>query len=561
MKLNKISAAVGVALVAASGSALAFNPGVTTPDYQINMSGASASTSLVRNLVIDKVCDSTQPIDVFRRAGGGKGWAVACHSTATEVTGLSGPANIMIRKRDAGGSGVGVAPVAEGKPQLLPPSPTAADYKAAFAVDFMEITTGAGSNCGAGPVAVLSTGAGTSYNNWECGANKEKLVPDAGFSDIEPDKFRGINKPIIDLDGDGTDDIPDFVNRGNLNIKPLAGLVFNTPVNLPLRNALQAVQASNGSLPAVCSPLNASYPANAESEQCMPSLSQSEIRSLFTGGIKKWAQILVDDPADTNPLDGINQIPITTHPDVVALGLVPTNAGSDNVHICRRVPGSGTQAQFNAIFLNWPCDEGIVRPMTEPGDASNGPLVANNSGSSDVGKCLDDFANGTNNSGKNTAFTLGPFVLADANRKAWAIGVQSTEKNTSLARDYRFIKVDGKAPTLKNVHDGDYFDFAEQSMQWRNDGTFTYPANAADIDTILNFIADNATAPASIASLNLNFVHSWGEAGWLSVPRGAVVADAELKLSNPVNVMTRSPFGASPNTCQFPMAVSPVQVN
>lgn len=528
MKLNKLTAAMGVAMIAASGSALAFNPGTTTADYEVVLSGATASTALTRNLLIDQICDSASAIDVFRRGNVGSfsnGWAVACRATFADGNGdgvndLSAPANVLFTKRDSGGSGTGVGPV-----------------ESSTLIDVLAVTTtGASPNCA--PAGTDSTGAGTSFNQWSCGAANTAKVPDAGFSDIEPSKFVGINTPTVTVGGVPTP-VP-FQGLGNLEVRGLAGLAFNAPVNLRLRNALQAAQGLT---------------VGSETEANMPSLPAGLIRALFTGAITNWDQVKVDNGSGT--LVSLRQHPAVIAAEAPATPTLPqVFTAAPLVHVCRRVNGSGTQAQFNAIFLNWPCDQSVALPASEGGNPLNGPVIRENSGSSDVGRCLDDFSNGTNNSGENIAF--GPQA---ANRTAWAIGVQSTEKNTGNTRDYRFIKVDGFAPTLKNVHAGNYFDFAEQSMQWRNDGSFNAAGNVADVTAILEFVAANATAPAAIQGLNLNFSHSWGQGGWLVVPNAANVPNPVLNLANPINTVSRQPLGQGPNTCQTPMAVSVIKAN
>jgi len=41
----------------------------------------------------------------------------------------------------------------------------------------------------------------------------------------------------------------------------------------------------------------------------------------------------------------------------------------------------------------------------------------------------------------------------------WAIGVQGLEKNANQAEAWRFVKIDGIAPTLANVAKGKYHDW------------------------------------------------------------------------------------------------------
>ena len=65
-----------------------------------------------------------------------------------------------------------------------------------------------------------------------------------------------------------------------------------------------------------------------------------------------------------------------------------------------------------------------------------GPLVTENSGSGDVTTCLND---------KQAA-------------NKWALGIQSLEKNSP---SWKFIKINGVAPTVKNVAYNNYFDWVE----------------------------------------------------------------------------------------------------
>jgi hypothetical protein len=494
MKRSAISAAV-VATLGVAGSAHALGP-AGPHAYQIHISGASASNLLVQNLVIDHVCDAGSSIDLFKATGGGlsSAWAVSCKIDAA-ATGAAAN-NVVIRKRNAGGSGMGVSPVAT-----------------AATIDFMEIST---SNCGSSATSSFVSAGGRAVDEWTCNLATESLVPDAGFSDIEPKAFVGVNTPA---------GFTDFAG-GPLDIHPVGGLVFGVPVNTALRDALQAVQGLT---------------VGAEDEANMPSLSAQVVRSIMTGGVKTWNDIKVDD--------GGSLVGLASHSAVT-----PPADVKKMVHICRRVNGSGTQAQMNAIFMNYPCDTAVKKPATAPGSITTGPFVAENSGSSDVGRCLDDFNDASNASGKNVA--TGPFL--PANRTAWAIGVQSTEKNSGLTRNYRFIKVDGVAPTLQNVHAGKYFDFAEQSMQWRNDGSkgTAYGAFDSEITTVLTYIKDNAVSAAALAPANnASFTHPWGNGGWLSVP-GVETPDLVFDTANPVNSITRAPFGQAPNTCQLPVSTT-----
>lgn len=545
MKHVFLKSAVGLALGTVATGAFAFNPSVTAPAYEVVFSGATAASNSVRFWIIDRVCNNAQPIDVFRRWTGtsfGNDWAVACQPKTHQDKDGDGivdagetiaAKNVLFRKRDTGGSGWGVTPVTH--PMNVPagtaanstdpvnPGGVATGYK----VDILRVTAGAGAgfNCdtSANPPVAETSGAGTNYTEYKCGSANDQKVPDGGFSDIEPNKFFGINTPS---------GLPEYTSSTAVSTNTFGALVFGTPVTKDLRDALQAVQGLT---------------VGSETQANMPSLSTTEIRSLFTGGLQTWNNFMVTDPS--NPAGP--KIPLANHPAVVALGGVPADK---KVQICRRVPGSGTQAQFNAIFLNWPCDTGVQVPTSEPGSPL-GPVVANNSGSSDVSRCLDDFNDGANTSGKNPASV-----------KRWAIGINSTENNADNAFSYRFIKVNGAAPTIQAVHAGDYEDYAEQSFQYRTDPNRLLNASAAldktDTLTILGHMANQGNTPNDTATINTNYVHTWGQGGWLVTPKssGGFSPSNPFTLSNPVNSSTRAPFGKAPNTCHFPTAIKPVQV-
>jgi len=556
MSTNKtLQVAVAVALGTATTAAMAFNVGTTTPQYKVVMSGATASTNTVREFIIEDICDSTHAIDVYRSWDNvnnkfNKDWGVACHTKSTLDTSHSIAAHdVLFMKRDAGGSGFGVNPVLN-------------DYAPTHStgIDIMEFSDGAGKNCdpGVNPTTPKTTAApnATAYTQHKCsgGLVTANWIPDGGFSDVEPDKFFGLNAPAGSYsDGHA---LGNYNASFSADVRATAGLVFGIPVTLNLRNALQAVQFPASS---VCHPLNASYGANAKTLDCMPSLSGTEIRSVFVGGLHTWDDYYVDDP-----LGGAAKVSLASAVSGMGLSsLVPTD---HKVQICRRVAGSGTQAQFQMVFLNRPCEANAANPLTEPGLIFTGPVVANNSSSGDVEKCLDDFNDGTNTSGKNAVTT-----------KRWGIGLQSLEKNVGLSHAYRFIKVNGYAPTLQAVHAGDYEDYVESSMQWRTSGEFyntkpgttpnlatDVPSNAsikADTVTILDFIASSAVSPSVLATINGSYIHTFGESGWLAIPKPGVSPTNPFSSSNPVNTSTRAPLGSAPNSCQFPVAIKPVKVD
>lgn len=564
MKRKILQATVGCAMAVSASVAMAYNPATTTTDYQIYITGSSAVSQTVLAYVKDTLCNSNTT--VFRRYGPGygdgttsygNGWAVACHVVNNApVTGLSQDSNVIFIKRDAGGSGVGVMPV--------------------LAPDF----NNAGVALGAQPHLQFSESSSVNgctvnpgdSNEYDCGAGDvTDQYSDAGFSDVEPSKFKGSNAPP---------GFPDFnsVPMQAYNAQAVAALTLGVPVNKLLRDALQLAQFPSTS---ICSPQNSAHdqgsvdsgqpvsnsnPENGDLLQCMPSLTPAELRSVYNGGITDWSQYLVHSDPDNSASSYESLIALVTNLDSA---LLPTAEGGTNhyVEICRRTPGSGTQASSGILFLNSPCDPTVAPMYDTPGNPFGGPKVDDGSGATDVGKCLDSYSTGTGQDGFNSG-----------NIKRWAFGVQFTTENTltntNPRLDYRFIKVNGVAPDIKNVWAGDYPFYAEESYQYRSDAktmfcaydpALTYAQNMSqhpvqctssatalqtDIQKILAYIGAHSVTPAALGLLDQGDGYPWGTGGWLAIPGGSNIPTSVFDYANPINTSTRAPFGHLPNTCQ-----------
>jgi ABC-type phosphate transport system substrate-binding protein len=484
MKLKKLSIAVSSLLV--SGAVYAHAPSVT-PDLEIFMSGASAQDKGIAALFQD-LC-VTGSLDVYKDDGAKPGKAHSayfCTVDNAKVPGLAATSpKVLFHKRSKGGSAQGVNPVID-----------------ELAIDAMAINN---SNC-------TETSAGS--QDWRCTISNPgdltAVVSDAGVSDVNPEMFVGQNTPA------GNDPVDSTAVAQKMEVRSAAALVFGVPVTTSLRNALQEAQFGVAD---AC--------VGAETEACMPSMSKHQIASIISGQLKSWSAFKV---AGT---------PLTS----VATTL-PTDT---KVTYCRRVNGSGTQAQKNAKYLNYPSRAGALAPKAAPGNPFTGPVVIENSGSGDVSLCLNDFNNGTNTSTQNAA-----------GKTAWAVGVQSTEKNADLGDDFRFIKIDGVAPTVENAANGKYVDWVELTYQWRKP-VFNGPTG--DKLTIIEQIANNAGAPGIIASkLNTSYVHPWGQGGYLAVSTNGhtPAANGILDLANPVTPYSHA-VGGSLDNCRVPVVNPSVQ--
>ena len=473
MKRKILSTAVA-GLLLGSGSVFAHGP-LVNPDLEIWLSGATAQDNGIA-LLFDDLCvagtlDKYQDIANPSKKGA-KHTALFCTIDSSKVTGLTATnPKVLFHKRSDGGSAQGVNPVAEGT-----------------AINHMVINNG---NCN------LVSGT------YDCTiSNPGDLVPHlstAGVSDVEPAMFVGVNTPS------GYSPMTPAL-LANLDVTPGAALVFNTPVNKALRDALQRAE-----LGAAC--------VGSETVACMPSLSKNQVASLLSGTIKKWSTLKVNGTS-------LTAVAGVTAPD------------NDLVHICRRVRGSGTQATTNAKMNHVPCTPGAKLP-TEATNGISGPVTVLNSGSGDVEVCLDDFNNGTNDGGKNGGL-----------KHTWAIGVQSTEKNVDNAHDYRYIKINGIAPTIQNAAKGLYEDWVENSFQWRKSGLIGAPAGDALV--MMQKIATDSGSPTIIANnLNPSFVYSWGQGGYLALASHGFAVSTPFSTSNPVTPYSHA-AGGQPDSCSVP---------
>ena len=271
----------------------------------------------------------------------------------------------------------------------------------------------------------------------------------------------------------------------------------------------------------------------------MPTLARAQVAALFSGAIKSW-----DDFSDSqgSPLTRSSLLAPGPPADPDASGATPGAYRPDRltgatVYICRRIASSGTQASYEVHYLRARCEAdapSFVRP-NDGSDLKNGgdanhlvriPHPAGNVfaglGTADVRECLD----------------------AHAQFNRWAVGILSTESvGNNGNRKFRFVKVDGAAPTLLNAYLGKWPHVTEQSMQWRS--SFDSSLTTSPEGRVLGFIATNLGLPRVLAALDSGFVHPWGQGGYLApatsgfTPPTPPVTAESLRL-NPVGALTHS---------------------
>lgn len=514
----RIAAALPLLLI--SGTPVLALPPSPTPQVELFLSGATAQDEALENLMRLKpgiegarnVCEAGT-LDIYRAKIEGVAKRVFYCRASANVAGLAAGTRIAIHK-SSGGSGEGVTPVSAGS--------TVAYLDLARLPEVASCRTG---------VEERGTEDFIAYRNHTgCDGAGKRAVPRAGISDVEPALVGGITQP--------------------LTVKPQNQLVWGLPVTKNLRNALQAAQGL----------VRSSVPHDdpgRDTAASMPSLSRAQVAGLFSGTLNNWEQLYDSEGTPFTRSRFLAPAP-PANPDASGASpgaYRPERRAGSSVYICRRIESSGTQASYEAHYLRNRCVKDtppFVRPndgsdVRKGGDVSKLVRIAAPAGSvyagtgtGDVRDCLD----------------------AHEQFNRWAVGILSTENpGNNGNREFRYLKVDGAAPTLLNAYGGRWAHVSEQSMQWRR--SFTASLGASDEGRLLSFVASNMGLPRVIRALNSGFVHPWGQGGYLAPatvgfkPPKPPVTDAALR-ENPVAGITRSLNGLS--NCAEPVVVQQTPV-
>ena len=493
-------------------------PPTPPPQIELYLSGSTAQDEALENLIrlptgvagAPGLCEPGT-LDIYRGSIGGKANRVFSCRTSGSVPGVAAGLRLAIYK-SSGGSGEGVTPVSAATPlpfidlAKLPPTPSCLSGQAVKAT----------------PELVPYT------NHTGCDGSSKLARPRAGLSDVNPELVGGVSAP--------------------LTVRPQNQIVWGLPVSKNLRNALQTLQ---GLVPSAVPHDDPSR----DSEVSMPTLARAQVTALFSGTVRSWDQFYDSSGA---PLTRSALLAPGPPRDPDASGASPGAYRPDaatgrSVYVCRRIAASGTQAAYEVHYLRARCEVNALTflapndgsNLTSGGDVNRLVRIARPAGSvfagvgtADVRDCLD----------------------AHAQFNRWAIGVLSTESvGNNGNRKFRYIKVDGVAPTLLNAYLGRWPHVTEQSMQWRT--SFDPALTTTPEGRVLSFVATNLGQPKVISALNSGFVHSWGQGGYLApatsgfaAPKPPVTAEA-LRL-NPVGSLTRSSLGRL-DACHEPVVLRP----
>ena len=424
MKLSKISMGIAALCGLAASPVFAITAAAYTPAnaMRIYVSGATAMDVGLENAVIGMCLTGTvNKYTVSNQAV----WL--CSPDTTKITGTAGR-QLAVHKHSVGGSGNGVGPVNSSTPLPF--------------LDLSLINT----NCAA------ATGAGTSIScTAATGAVTATAVAPLGISDVEPSFFGAAN------------------TFNNLDIAPLATVIFGLPVTTVAYTALQVAQ---------------SLTSGATDAANIPSLTTAQITSMFTQEGQSWSSLTGAALAD------------------------------DQVYVARRVDTSGTQKTYEAVIARTAngnlagksCNANLPSFLSGPDatdntaantlcDGTNASVAINNSGSGQVQACLNRF---------NTAVK-------------GAIGTLTTEQVS--ATGWKHVRVNGLLPNYTNVKSGAYTNYGDSTINSRK-----VPGIGADHTSFrtafLNLFADVAILHPAFGSTSTDA----GKAGLIGLKTITAVA-------------------------------------
>jgi len=413
-------------------------------------------------------------------------------------SGTETPTKLALYKFSVGGSANGVAPL----------NGTAGAANQLAFLDLSKLAT----SCVAGATNVTSAtadadGTATNLSTYEiytCGAASSNLTTNAasyiGVSDVEPAFFG----------------LPSTYNR--VTSSSLATVIFGVPVSLWAYEKLQLAQGivTDGDLSA---DTNCGAAANRFTENCMPSLSQGQITSIFTQEGQNW-----------NTLTGSSVF-----------------STADKIYVARRPDTSGTQKTFEALIartLNGTsgarnCQSSVdafvstaVAAFTVDADSPtycNGSTnyVVSGSGSSQVQACLN-----THNDGGRGA-----------------VGVQTTETKITDASKFGFVKINGFAPTQANVAKGVYTAYSDAALNVRGSGTGPTAGQNGYTNFVSKFKSAFAT-PSTIQVIN-GANQPFGASGLMALDAiQSPIPTADYTGASSRNPWSRLVGSATLNNCQ-----------
>jgi hypothetical protein len=527
--MSPIKSAVAVAIasaVATSAFALDASSMLASTTVALRIGGSTAvdNTLLATETALETVSPgglcAAGSIDVYQ-IGNPSNRLTYCTGSTTLAAGLSG-VPIAIFKESNVGSFNGPGPLVG-----VATTVAASGYQLLFLNAGTPGVSGSSVLTSTNCPTVSSTSLGASFNSYtlhQCQATAASIQvaanPTAGIADVEANVLHDPNDTAFPAG-----------LLGNLNGSPGLDVVWGVAVTKKLYYALQAAEhLSDGTVISTCNT------ANNDSPQCAPALSKTQVASILVnqGTTIAWNQF-----ANLS------------------------NATDNNIYICRRDPGSGTEASWEAYFLGARCG-GATNPSGSKliPWAEDGAFIFEQGSTGGIRNCLQAFDQGGTITPFNPAHPPVHFAGGE-----WAIGVMTSEvtsgnltvAGSNLCNDcFRMIALNGVLPTLDNVING-YDDFFSTDVFYT---TSTGPdaAGSGASASLFTSMQGRMGHPVFTAGTNTTFAgRPWGNGGDLA-PAGVyaagnpptIPATAATATSNPVNAFSKAFTGAVDN-CNTPV--------
>ncbi|ASF44814.1 hypothetical protein [Methylovulum psychrotolerans] len=527
MKKLSTSLAIAVSLFAGPHTAQALTPWTNgTPNLTVFISGAVALTNAYTQVVTTTLAASGT-VDTFNDVDpvtGSKGSRWTAHyftGNANLGSGLAGKKILLVR-RTAGGSGYGVIPLNSNIPLEhlnivgKPASAWIADGTQAWkqtisatnASTYLIKHISDGGSIAVDPAILLKPGT-------------------ANYPDQQNELMTGLPEPGWPLT---TIQIP-TTGTSAFTIVPTGGLAYGVAVTLDLYKVLQAAQKRAGTL-------SSSVVVGNYNENDMPSLNHNLLASLIAGKIGSWDQIKIVDKTDSNKVKSLLDSSILADAGVTAPYKESTTGNNlTPVALGLRNNGAATSVIAYSVFLNYPATKNAFSPATKTPDSAvdedaSLPIVKEPIIVADTGTLLKDWQNGTNVLGFNNV------ADGSAYAKRWGIAVNSADRNNTVTvtgtggDPWRYIRIDGYAPTLENIAAGGYPYWGEGVVLYRT--SKYWDANWALKTKLMKTLADNLGSPTIIGAVTTT--QPWGKTGAFATtadPRG-FTASIPFASSSPV---------------------------
>jgi len=520
-KLNSLAMTVSLLIGSQGANALTpWNNG--TPNITVYISGAVAVNKAYTQAVTDLLA-APGSLDTFNDVDAatgsvGSNWTVHYFTGHANLgSGLAGKKILLVR-RTRGGSGYGVIPQIANIP-----------------LEHLNIV-------GLPASAWIADGVqGWKQTISSANANKylTKKISDGGVIAVDPNiLLKPGTENYPDQQNELTTGLPEPIWPLNLTqlptakftVIPTSGLAYGIAVTLDLYKVLQAAQKRAGSLPK-------NTTIGSYTESSMPNLNRTVVASLIAGKIGAWDQVKIVDKTDHNSVKSLTDTSILTDAGVSApykesttgSNLTPAALGLRN-------NGAATSVLAYSVFLNYPGVKNAFRPAGKTADNAvdedaSLPIVKQPIIISDTGALLKDWQNGTNILGFNNVVDGSNFA------KRWGIAINTADKNTSVTTTgsggdpWRYIRIDGYAPTLENVAAGVYTYWTEGVVLYRTNKT---DPNWALKTKLMKTLADGLGSPAIVGKATTT--QAWGITGAFATtadPRG-FTASIPFNTSSPV---------------------------